>query len=215
MVQGYSSGMLISTHLSGFDIPLFWLFLQFLSKLKLLNFFWLLKIVNFTLFRVVCWCMKNLSFFCEQKKSINFTRKFFFVKIHNCDPPPKKTQQQKFHTTTFWLLKNLPKKQIIIFGLQSVWVNFNLYYLSFQPFYFWFLFSLIAKKWSRKKPMQTFGKNKSQNEEKIFLFCFLKGVFELLYLNEWDGRVTVTSADIIADNTKTNFMKKQISWNQM
>ena len=33
-------------------------------------------------------------------------------------------------------------------------------------------------------------------------------MFELLYLNEWDGRVTVTSADIIADNTKTNFMKK-------
>jgi len=147
------------------------------------------------------------------KKKHKFHEKIFFRENSQLWPAAQKTQQQKFHTTTFWLLKNLPKKQIIIFGLKSVWVNFNLYYLSFQPF-FLVLFSLIAKKWSRKKTHANFWKNKSQNEEKIF-FCFLKGVFELLYLNEWDGRVTVTSADIIADNTKTNFMKKQISWNQM
>jgi len=142
-----------------------------------------------------------------------FHEKIFFRENPQLWPAAQKTQQQKFHTTTFWLLKNLPKKQIIIFGLKSVWVNFNLYYLSFQPFYL-VLFSLIAKKWSRKKPMQTFGKTNLRMRKRFF-FCFLKGVFELLYLNEWDGRVTVTSADIIADNTKTNFMKKQISWNQM
>ena len=74
--------------------------------------------------------------------------------------------------------------------------------------FIWFYFLWLLKNEVEKNPCKLLEKQISDYEEKIIFFCFLKGVFELLYLNEWDGRVTVTSADIIADNTKTNFMKK-------
>jgi len=148
------------------------------------------------------------------KKKHKFHEKIFFRENPQLWPAAQKTQQQKFHTTTFWLLKNLPKKQIIIFGLKSVRVNFNLYYTTYLFSHFiWFYFLWLLKNEVEKNPCKLLEKQISEWGKDFF--CFLKGVFELLYLNEWDGRVTVTSADIIADNTKTNFMKKQISWNQM
>jgi len=190
MVQGYSSGMLISTHFFGFDIPLFLTLFIILIQIDIMNYFWLLKIINFTLFRVACWCIKNLSFFCEQKKAKISREKIFFRENPQLWPAAQKTTKISYYYYYFLASKNLlPKKTNYSFWLKKSACVFTCFFsvyewilvllflfflytcLSFTTIFFVFKFLWNAK---MKKKIPCKLLEKTQNEEKIFFFCFFK-----------------------------------------
>ena len=119
------------------------------------------------------------------KKKHKFHEKIFFRENPQLWPAAQKTQQQKFHTTTFWLLKNLPKKQIIIFGLKSVWVNFNLYYTSYLfSHFFWFYFLwLLKNEVLEKNPCKLLEKQISEWGKDFFVLFFKRSVWIIVF--EW------------------------------